>query len=58
MEFLCFWRETVHDRIAAGETTVVSNGCCTAMWKANGKTTVWVVATIKISYLLGIEPRS
>jgi hypothetical protein len=31
--------EMVHDRIAAGETTVVSNGCCTAMWKANGKTT-------------------
>jgi hypothetical protein len=27
--------EMVHDRIAAGETTVVS----TAMWKANGKTT-------------------
>jgi hypothetical protein len=31
--------EMVHDRIAAGETTVVSNGCCTAMWKANGKIT-------------------
>jgi hypothetical protein len=26
------------DRIAAGETSGF-NGCCTAMWRANGKTT-------------------
>jgi hypothetical protein len=30
--------EMVHGHIAAGETSVF-NGCYTAMWKANGKTT-------------------
>jgi hypothetical protein len=31
--------EMVHDRVATGMTREVLNGCCTAMWKANAKTT-------------------
>ncbi|PNF18313.1 hypothetical protein B7P43_G14498 [Cryptotermes secundus] len=31
--------EMVQVHIATGVTRVVCNGCCTAMWKANGKTT-------------------
>jgi hypothetical protein len=31
--------EMVHDRVATGVTKSGLNGCCTAMWKANGKTT-------------------
>jgi hypothetical protein len=44
--------EMVHDRIAAGETTVVFNGCCTVMWKANGKTT-----TLQL-YLDSLSPKT
>jgi hypothetical protein len=34
--------EMVHSRITADETTVVSS-CCTAMWEANGKTTILIL---------------
>jgi hypothetical protein len=31
--------ETGHDRVATGVTKSGFNGCWTAMWKANGKST-------------------
>jgi hypothetical protein len=34
--------EMLHDRVATGVTSGL-NGCCTVMWKANGKTTTLLI---------------